>query len=132
VNLRVALATMPYLDVAALITDAEARDAQLARDSENLAMLVDRTDFDVTFEYVQAITDPDDPEVKAERARMAKKGIKPPPTPIYPPVAHRAPEVTEEMVRAYREAQQPYQAPESTKPKSKLALLNQARMEAGR
>ncbi|BAD56382.1 hypothetical protein [Nocardia farcinica] len=133
-NLRVALATMPYTDVAALIEDAEARDAQRARDSENLAMLVDRCDFDTTFGYVSAVTDPDDPQVKAERARRLKYGIKPPPTPILPPVAQRPPEITDLLIARFREAQKPYQIPDqrSSGPKSKLAQLNQARAQAGR
>lgn len=122
---------MPYTDVAALIADAEARDTQSARDSENLAMLVDRTDFEVGFDYVSGVTDPDDPEIARERALRKKYGIKPPPVPIYPPIAHRDPEITAALSERYREAQKPYQLPEQ-KPKSKLDLLNRSRAEAGR
>ena len=127
---------MPYPDVAALIEDAETRDAQQARDSENLAMLVDRSDFDVNFDYVSAVTDPDDPDVVRERAIRRKRGIKPPALPILAPVAQRDPAVTKELVERYRAAQKPYEipapgAPEG-RPKSKLAQLNAARAEAGR
>jgi len=122
---------MPYPDVAALIEDAEARDRQSARDSENLAMLVDRTDFEVNFEYVSGVTDPEDPEVARERALRKRHGIKAPPMPIYAPVAQRAPEITAELIERYRAAQQPYQIPEE-KAKSKLAQLNMSRREAGR
>ncbi|WP_159840216.1 hypothetical protein [Nocardia sp. CY41] len=121
---------MPYTDVAALIEDAEARDQQAARDSENLAMLVDRVDFEVGFEYVSGVTDPDDPEIARERALRKKHGIKPPSMPIYAPVAQRAPEITAELVERYRAAQKPYQIPEPKQ--SKLDLLNRSRAEAGR
>jgi hypothetical protein len=122
---------MPYPDVAALIEDAEARDAQHARDSENLAMLVDRQDFETRFDYVSGTADPDDPEIKAERAQRLKHGIKAPPMPIYAPVGLRDPKITAELVERYREAQKPYQVPED-KPKSKFDLLNRSRAEAGR
>ena len=121
---------MPYTDVAALIEDAEARDAQAARDSENLAMLVDREDFATSFDYISGVTDPDDPEIVRERALRKKHNIKPPPHPIYPPVAQRDPKVTAELIERYRTAHKPYQIPE--KPQSKFDLLKQARAEAGR
>ena len=117
------MATLPARDVAALIADANQREDQAARDSENLAMLVDRVSFEMTWGYVGDTTDPDDPEVKRDRALRAKYGIKPPPTPIVPPVAHRAPEITAEMVARYQAAQEPYRIPD-TQPKSKLAQLN--------
>ncbi|MEV6555867.1 hypothetical protein AB0M22_09135 [Nocardia sp. NPDC051756] len=122
---------MPFTDVAALIVDAEDRDARAARDSENLAMLVDRTDFDVNFEYVSSTTDHDDPEVVRERALRKKHGIRPPPLPILAPVAQRDPAITTKLIERYRAAQQPYRIPDD-KPKSKLDLLNRSRAEAGR
>jgi type IV secretory pathway VirB10-like protein len=123
---------MPYPDVAALIEDADARDAQQAMDSENLARILDRLEFLNNFGYVSGITDPEDPAVKRERAERERHGIKPPPMPIIAPVALRPPEITEEMVERYREAQKPYQIPEKSQPKSKLDLLNRSRAEAGR
>lgn len=125
---------MPHLDIAALIEDAEKRDAQQARDSENLAMLVDRSDFDTTFDYISGVTDPEDPEVKRERALRAKHGIKAPPLPIFAPVAQRPPEITAELVQRYRDAHKPYEIPDpnNSGPKSKLAQLTQARAQAGR
>lgn len=123
---------MPYPDVAALIDDAERCDAQAARDSENIAMLVDRSDFDLNFEYVSGVTDPEDPEVKRERALRAKHGIKAPPLPILAPVAKRPPEITAELIQRYQDAQKPYEIPTVEKPKSKLAQLNHARNQARR
>ncbi|MFE7799005.1 hypothetical protein [Nocardia sp. NPDC057440] len=117
---------MPYPDVAALLEDAEARDAQQARDSENLAMLVDRCDFNLNFDYVSGVTDPDDPDVARERALRNKHGIKPPPMPILAPVAQRAPEITAELVERFRAAHEPYEIP-NPKPGNKFDLLNKSR-----
>lgn len=93
-------------------------------------MLVDREHFAVTFDYVGAVTDPDDPEVKRDRALRAKHGIAAPPLPILAPVAQRLPEITAELVERYRQAQEPYRVPDAA-PKSKLAILN-AQMRGSR
>lgn len=85
------------------------------RDSENIARLVDRLDFAMTFDYVGAVTDPDDPEVKRDREARQKAGIKPPPRPILSPVALRAPEVTAELVERAREAHQQFELPKPRK-----------------
>ena len=52
-------------------------------------------------EYAQWTTDPDDPQVKADRERRKKAGIKPPPFPIIPPVAFRPDSVAAEVNAAY-------------------------------
>lgn len=83
------------------------REAQLARDSENVAMLVDRDDFWLNSEYAQWTTDPDDPEFKAERALRKKQGIKPPATPLLRPVAHRPPKLAQKMAELYMAAAVP-------------------------
>ena len=95
--------TWYWRDVVALLDDAEEQDKQRFRDSENLAMLVDREDFSLNGEYVDRITDPNDPEVKADIARRKAAGIKPPPIPVLPPIGLRDPEVTEAR-RAYNTA----------------------------
>ncbi|WP_280389315.1 hypothetical protein [Nocardia wallacei] len=105
---------MPYRDVAALIDDADRRETQAFRDSENLAMLVDRLDFLNTFGYVGDTTDPDDPEVKRERAERKRRGLKPPPVPLLPPVAQRDPELTAALVERYRSDSAAYQLPKRT------------------
>lgn len=95
--------TWYWRDVVALLDDAEEQDKQRFRDSENLAMLVDREDFSLNGEYVDRITDPNDPEVKADIARRKAAGIKPPPIPVLPPIGLRDPEVIEAR-RAYNTA----------------------------
>ncbi|MCK8671008.1 hypothetical protein M1M07_07735 [Rhodococcus sp. HM1] len=74
------------------------------RDSENLAMLVDRENYWLNSEYSSWVTDPDDPAVKAERARRKKQGIRPAPVPILPPVALRPPDLAELRNSQYEEA----------------------------
>lgn len=59
---------------------------------ENLALLVDRLDYWLGTEYAGWVTDPNDPEVKRERAERKRSGVKPSPIPIIPPVAKRPPE----------------------------------------
>ncbi|MDF3308710.1 hypothetical protein P3H15_27205 [Rhodococcus sp. T2V] len=89
------MANTYWRDVVAMLEDAEEQDQQRFRDSENLAMLVDREDFYLTGEYVDKITDPDDPEVKAARERRKRAGIKPPPVPVLRPIALRRADLTE-------------------------------------
>ncbi|MCJ0906226.1 hypothetical protein [Rhodococcus sp. ARC_M6] len=64
------------------------------RDSENIAMLVDRDDYWLNSEYANWVSDPDDKaaeaERKRERERRKREGIKPPPTPVLPPVGKRS------------------------------------------
>lgn len=112
-----------YRDVAIHLDDLAEHEAQKARDSENLAMLVDRDDFELNFDYTNAVTDPDDPEVKAKREQRERLGIKPPPLPILRPVAHRKPEITAEMVTQYREAVAEYQPPQDKPNGGGLATL---------
>ncbi|MBF5002217.1 hypothetical protein IRT45_34435 [Nocardia sp. BSTN01] len=109
---------MPYRDVAALLTDSAARDTQSARDSENIARLVDRLDYLLNFDYVGGTTDPDDPEVKRDRERRKAAGIKPPPLPILAPIALRDPDVTAELAERARAEHQKYEVP----PPRKLGL----------
>ncbi|NIL77601.1 hypothetical protein [Rhodococcus sp. B10] len=92
---------------------------QEARDSENLAMLVDRKDYWLTSEYRSWVTDPDDPEVKAERERFKK--VKPSPRPLIPPVAQRHPDITAALLQRHRDESAKYapKAEQPTKPKLK-------------
>lgn len=69
----------------------------------NVAYLVDLMSYTVHTDYQQAITDPDDPEVKAEREYRKKNKIKPPPVPLVPPVAFRPDSVASEYDSAYRD-----------------------------
>lgn len=100
-DFREALATMWHVDVGILIDGLERWSDQ----DENLAMLVDRLDYWLNSEYRSWITDPDDPEVKRERERRKREGIKPPADPVIFPVAHRPPRVQAELMKRLLEKQ---------------------------
>lgn len=95
-NYRDVLAEMWWVDIAILIEGL----GRWTRTDENIARLVDREDYWLNSEYSQWITDPDDPDVKAEQARRKALGIKPPPRPIMWPVASRPPEIDAELLQA--------------------------------
>lgn len=95
---------MWWRDLASMLEQAGEWETQSARDSENLAMLVDRDDYWLNSEYASWTSDPDDPEAKRERARRKRDGIKPPPLPILPPVAMRPPELAAKRAEQYRGA----------------------------
>lgn len=69
----------------------------------NVATLVDLMSYTVHAEYAQWITDPEDPQVKADRERRKRAGIKPPPFPIIPPVAFRPDSIATEINTAYEQ-----------------------------
>lgn len=96
---------------------------QEARDSENLAMLVDRKDYWLNSEYRSWVTDPDDPTVKAERERRKREGIEPPPRPLLPPVAQRRPELVEALMQRYRAESERYEPKPKAPVKPKLKDL---------
>ncbi len=91
-------------DVGVLLARAAEWEAQAARDSENLAMLLDRDDYWLNSEYAQWTTDPDDPEVKAAREQRKRAGIKPPPQPLIAPVALRPDGIGEIRRKQYTDA----------------------------
>lgn len=88
-------------------------------------MLVDRDDFGLNFDYSGAITDPEDPEVKADRAKLKRAGIKPPPQPLLRPVAQRDPGVTASMLEQLKVEAAKYSIPEEAdkKPQGIADLL---------
>ncbi|EOM78096.1 hypothetical protein DW322_11300 [Rhodococcus rhodnii] len=106
---------MPWRDVAHLLEQAAEWRAQEIRDSENVAMLVDRDDFYLNSEYSSWITDPDDPDVKAAQARRKKSKVKPPPAPLLRPVAQREPIRMVELVKRYHAELEKHAIPEKPK-----------------
>lgn len=59
--------------------------------------------YKVHAEYMEWITDPEDPEVKAEAEHRKRAGIKPPPIPLVPPVAVRPESVAADYEASYRQ-----------------------------
>jgi hypothetical protein len=68
---------------------------------ENTARLLEAQSYALEFAYADRTIDPEDPAVKAERARNKKR--KPPPHPIVPPVAFRPKRYADERMAEYVE-----------------------------
>lgn|GEM_PF-5806979 len=80
-------------------------------------MLVDRDDYYLNSEYANWIADPDDKEAKQERERRKRAGIKPPPIPILPPVAKRAPKDLSVKVGEFLAKRKEIEPPKPRKPR---------------
>lgn len=76
---------------------------------ENTARLYEALSYWLDLTWADRTTDPDDPEVKRERARAKREGITPPPHPLIPPVALRPPEVADERLQSYLDEIEQYQ-----------------------
>jgi hypothetical protein len=104
---------MPAVDLVALIRKLPLEAATVKEElgpwanwdahKENTAQALEVMSYFLDLEWVDRITDPEDPEVKRARAAAKRAGIKPPEKPIIPPVAMRPPELAEERVREYTE-----------------------------
>lgn len=104
---------MPAVDVVSLVRKLPLNSATV-RDSlgdmvdwdahkENTARLLEVMSYRLELDWVDRITDPEDPEVKLDRARSKRDGRKPPAHPIVPPVALRPRELADERARLYVE-----------------------------
>ncbi|GAA2774108.1 hypothetical protein GCM10010470_02440 [Saccharopolyspora taberi] len=76
---------------------------------ENTARLYEALNYWLELAWIDRTTDPDDPEVKRERAEAKRAGIKPPPHPLIPPVALRPSEIADERFQAYLDEVGQYQ-----------------------
>lgn len=92
---------MWHRDLGVLVDELDPEPAW-SRTDENVAKLVDRIDFWLNAMWQEWTTDPDDPDVKVERERRKRAGIKPSPTPIIPPVAARPPELHQLLMEQYQ------------------------------
>lgn len=102
---------MWWRDLVVLLDDGAAQDRQAADLAENVAMLVDRDDYWLGSEYTSWVTDPDDPQVKAQRAQRRRDRVPSPPRPLLPPVACRTPGEQARRVAAYLEDVTRYTTP---------------------
>lgn len=86
-------------------------EAEWGAHEENTAQLLEVQSYQLDLDWVERTTDPNDPEVKAERARAQSAGIKPPKKPIVPPMALRPKRLAEQRYEEYlqrlTEAQKP-------------------------
>lgn len=70
---------------------------------ENTARLLDVQTYALDWRWSEHTSDPNDPEVRRERAEALMKGIRPPRKPFVPPVAERPEEMAEQRLTAYLE-----------------------------
>lgn len=94
---RDARRSMWHVDLGVLVDGLQAWSLT----DENIARLVDREDYWLNSEYAQWTTDPNDPEVVADRERRRRAGIKPPPVPLLRPVARRPRRQQAELEEAF-------------------------------
>jgi len=86
---------------------------------ENTARLLEAQSYALEFAWADRAIDPDDPAVKAERARKRKL----PPHPIVPPVAFRPKKAADERMAEYVEQVRKYLPnPDPVDPFEQLAL----------
>jgi hypothetical protein len=99
---------MPAVDLVALIRQLPG-DSRLAHSEtdgwgpveENHARLVDLAYHQAELEHLARTVDPDDPEIRRQRAEAKRRGVKPPPHPIVAPVAARPVRIAERMWAEY-------------------------------
>lgn len=98
-----------------------ARNEAWGPHEENTARLLEAQSYALEFAYADRTIDPDDPAVKAERAKNKRR--KPPPHPIVPPVAFRPKKFADERMAEYVEQIGKYMPkPEPLDPFEQLAL----------
>lgn len=112
-DLRKALTEMPACDLVALVKKLPSDSALVREESgawadwdahkENTARLLEVMAYQLELDWIDRTTDPDDPEVKRERAIAKRDGIKPSEHPIVPPVAMRPHDLAEERAEQYVE-----------------------------
>ncbi|WP_409186495.1 hypothetical protein F9C11_20590 [Amycolatopsis sp. VS8301801F10] len=126
---------MPAADLAALvrrlvrIPDSALGDllsdgvAAWGPHEENTARLLEAQEYALQLTWNDRTIDPDDPELRKERAIAKKNGLKPPPFPMIPPSAIRPPKLAQARVDAYMAEVQRYQNP--PKPEPQMITLDE-------
>lgn len=115
---------MPAVDLVSLIKKLPPESALAREESgpwgrwdahkENTARLMEVMSYQLELNWVDRITDPDDPELKRERAKAKRAGLKPPAHPLIPPIAMRPSEIAQERFTEYRELVDAHNAPQIT------------------
>ncbi|WHT21022.1 hypothetical protein N8J89_08125 [Crossiella sp. CA-258035] len=82
---------------------------------ENTARLFDLANWYIQTIWMDRITDPDDPDIKAEQQRAKRAGIKPPESPLIPPVAHRPPSLQDSQIAEFKQLAERYKVPPKLK-----------------
>jgi hypothetical protein len=98
IPLRESLTSMPGADLVNLVLQL---DKTWGLHEENTALLLETLTAQVEWAWADRTIDPEDPEVKLERAKAKTNGVKPPKHPILRPVAKRPPDHDEQRWRDY-------------------------------
>jgi hypothetical protein len=77
--------------------------AEWGAHEENTARLLDVREYELELAWADRTFDPDDRETRRERLEAKRRGIKPPPHPLVPPVAHRPAQLAEAILSRYLE-----------------------------
>ena len=106
---------MPVMELVDLVKELD----HWGPHEENTARLFEAQAFKLELDWVDRTTDPDDPEVKRDRAQAKRAGITPPPHPIVPPVALRPPSMAEDAIVAYVEKLEAHNTPPPSRASSR-------------
>lgn len=85
-------------ELASLLSDGA---AEWDEHKENAAQLLEVQRYALDLQWIDRTTDPNDEEVKRQRAQALREGRKPPERPIIPPVALRPKALSELRVKNY-------------------------------
>jgi hypothetical protein len=103
------LAKIPSSALADLLTDGT---AEWGPHEENTARLLEAQDYALQLVWVDRTTDPEDRELKRERAAALREGIKPPKRPMIPPTAYRPKPLAAQRLQEYLDLVEAYQLPD--------------------
>lgn len=92
---------------------------------ENTARLLEIENYKLELAWIDRTADPDDPQVKRDRAEAKRNGIKPPPHPLVPPVALRPEGLAQNRLDAYLAEVEKY----SSTPKRERQLVSSAEFD---
>jgi hypothetical protein len=98
---------MPALDLVAHVNELQAWGAH----EENTALLLEQQAYRLGLLWSDRTVDPEDPDVVAQRERADAAGIKPPPFPPVPPIAHRPWKHSVDRLHEFADRMSPYLLP---------------------
>lgn len=88
---------------------------------ENTARLYEAMHHWLNTDWAQKTTDPEDPEVRRDRAEAKRSGIRPPKHPLIPPIGLRPADVAESHWSQYKTAVEKHTAPAVERSRESLA-----------
>lgn len=102
---------MPAVDIVDLVNGLQ----HWGPHEENTALLLEAQHYALELAWADRTIDPNDPEAIKARRDAERAGVKPPPHPMIPPVAHRPPELAEQRLQQYVEQITAHRTPQREK-----------------